>query len=236
MGPMFLAERLGLALLLGIFLGLAFEDVYKRADRRAPGGIRTFPLLALAGAMLYLIEPGHAVAFIVGLAVLGAWQFAFLRASLPQAGSSADGANATLVVPVASLVAYVLGPVALSQPAWVAVALAVAGALLLGARERLHAWVRVVPSEEVLTAGKFLLLIGVVLPLVPHQPVHPILPVTPYQAWMAVVAICTLSYVGYLVQRYAPLRHGTLIPALLGGVYSSTATTVSASRAMTAAE
>ena len=29
---MFLAERLGLALLLGVFLRLAFEDVYKRGE------------------------------------------------------------------------------------------------------------------------------------------------------------------------------------------------------------
>ncbi|WP_448190265.1 MgtC/SapB family protein [Azospirillum sp. sgz301742] len=227
--PMFLAERLGLALLLGVFLGLAFEDVYKRGDRRAPGGIRTFPLLALAGAMLLLLEPAHASAVTVGLLVVGAWLYAYVRATLhgnPPASTLAGGMTPTLIVPVSSLTAYLLGPVSLTQPPWVAVALAVSAALLLGARERLHALVHVVPSEEVLTAGKFLVLIGVVLPLVPNEPVLAGVPVTPYQAWMAVVAVCALSYGSYLVQRYAPLRHGTLVPAVLGGLYSSTAATV----------
>jgi uncharacterized membrane protein (DUF4010 family) len=222
---MFLAERLGLALLLGVFLGLAFEDVYKRGDRRAPGGIRTFPLLALAGAMLHLLEPAHASAVTVGLLVVGAWLYAYVRATLHGA-LPAEGMNPTLIVPVSSLTAYLLGPVSLTQPPWVAVTMAVSAAMLLGARERLHALVHVVPSEEVLTAGKFLVLIGVVLPLVPNEPVLAGLPVTPYQAWMAVVAVCALSYGSYLVQRYAPLRHGTLVPAVLGGLYSSTAATV----------
>jgi hypothetical protein len=44
-----------LALLLGLslFFGLAFEEFYAH-QRTQPGGVRTFPLLALAGAMLYL--------------------------------------------------------------------------------------------------------------------------------------------------------------------------------------
>jgi len=51
-------------------------------------------------------------------------------------------------------------------------------------------------------------------------------PLTPYRVWLAVVAISGLSYLTYLVQRYLPLKGGALFPALLGGAYSSTATTV----------
>jgi hypothetical protein len=56
LAPLELAGRLALALGLAAFIGLAFEEVYKREDRFAPGGVRTFPMLALSGAMLYLIE------------------------------------------------------------------------------------------------------------------------------------------------------------------------------------
>ena len=55
--PLELAGRLALALGLAVFLGLAFEEVYKREERSSPGGVRTFPMLAVSGAMLYLIEP-----------------------------------------------------------------------------------------------------------------------------------------------------------------------------------
>ena len=57
LAPLELAGRLALAFGLAVFLGLAFEEVYKREDRSSPGGVRTFPMLAVSSAMLYLIEP-----------------------------------------------------------------------------------------------------------------------------------------------------------------------------------
>ena len=63
------------ALLLGLslFLGLAFEEFFARTDTKRPGGIRTFPMLAAAGGVLYLFDPTHLVPFTGGLIVLGAW-------------------------------------------------------------------------------------------------------------------------------------------------------------------
>src|SRR5439155_25920246 len=72
----------------------------------------------------------------------------------------------------------------------------------------------------------FLILVGIILPLVPNQPVTTATELTPYHVWLAVVAICTLSYLSYLLQTYVPARNATLLPAVLGGIYSSTATTV----------
>ena len=43
LAPLELAGRLALAFGLAVFLGLAFEEVYKREDRSSPGGVRTFP-------------------------------------------------------------------------------------------------------------------------------------------------------------------------------------------------
>ena len=54
MPPTELAKWLALLLVLAFFLGLAFEEVCKRDEPTIPGGIRTFPLVGLAGAMLYL--------------------------------------------------------------------------------------------------------------------------------------------------------------------------------------
>jgi hypothetical protein len=57
MPPIELAERLTLLLALAVFLGLAFEEIYKRDEPAIPSDIRIFPLVGLAGGMLYLIEP-----------------------------------------------------------------------------------------------------------------------------------------------------------------------------------
>jgi hypothetical protein len=56
-------ENFALLLGLSFFFGLAFEEYFGPASERIPGGVRTFPLLALTGAMLYLLEPAHAIAF-----------------------------------------------------------------------------------------------------------------------------------------------------------------------------
>jgi uncharacterized membrane protein (DUF4010 family) len=220
LAPLELAGRLVLALGLAAFIGLAFEEVYKREDRSAPGGVRTFPMLALSGAMLYLIEPHQALAFVVGLIALAFWLHASLRNAPTGPGTT------TLMIPASNLVAYVLGPVALTQPPWLVVAVSVTAVLLLGEREQLHGLIRVVPQDELLTAGKFLILVGIILPLVPNEPLLAATPLTPYHVWLAVVAVCTLSYISYLMQKYAPVRNATLVPAILGGIYSSTATTV----------
>jgi uncharacterized membrane protein YhiD involved in acid resistance len=57
--PLELAGRLAMAVALAVFMGLAFEETYKSEERSRPGGIRTFPMLAMCGATLYLIEPAH---------------------------------------------------------------------------------------------------------------------------------------------------------------------------------
>ena len=88
---------------------------------------------------------------------------------------------------------------------WDPVGLTVVAVLLLSSRERLHALAYRIPGEEVITLGKFLVLSGIILPLLPNQPVTSWTTITPYQVWLAVVAISALSYGSYLTQRYLPL-------------------------------
>jgi uncharacterized membrane protein (DUF4010 family) len=102
----------------------------------------------------------------------------------------------------------------------------VAAVLVIGTRERMHGFVHLIPQDEVLTAGKFLILVGVVLPLAPRYPVDRDLAGDPRHIGLAVAAISGLSYLTYLVQRYRPIKGGAILSALLGGAYSSTVTTV----------
>lgn len=213
------------AVLLGLslFFGFAFEEFYGGTLPNRPGGVRTFPLLSFAGAVLYLIEPHYALAFIAGLLVLGSWTFSYVRFALKQTEANSDG---YFVIPACIVIAYLLGAVALTQPLWLTVALVVVTVLLIGSRAQLHQLATRVPFDEVLTLAQFLLLVGVVLPLLHGQPEIPFTHITPFNVWLAVVAVSTLSYVSYLLQRYVFAGSGLLLAAVLGGMYSSTATTV----------
>ncbi len=218
-------ENLALVLGLSFFFGLAFEEFYVRSPKKRPGGVRTFPLLALSGAGLYLLDPVHVAAFCAGLIVLGAWLYAYYHARWSEGGPATEPGGG-LIIPVCNLIAYLLGPVALTQPHWVAVSFAVSAVLLLGARESLHSLAQKLPAEEIMTAGKFLVLTGIVLPLLPNHPVTKLSAITPHQVWLAVVVVSTLSYASYLIRRYVSPEKGLLAASILGGLYSSTATTV----------
>tara|TARA_R110002110_G_scaffold17649_2_gene75233 strand:+ start:1741 stop:3072 length:1332 start_codon:yes stop_codon:yes gene_type:complete len=235
-------ERIGALLALGFFFGLAFEEYFSRSRIKPPGGVRTFPLLALIGALLYALDPDRKFLLIAGLVVLGLWLAIFYRQRLSSGlfvtddqdkddeSSQLDGG---IMAPVCNLIAFLLGPITLTAPLWVAISVAVFAVLLISARERLHRFAATLRDGEIVTLAKFLIIIGIVLPLLPDTPVTSLTDITPYQVWLAVVAVSTLSYASYLMQRFIAPNHGVFISAALGGLYSSTATTVILSRRAT---
>jgi len=104
-----------LALGLGFFFGLAFEEFYARQNQKRPGGVRTFPLLALTGALLYRLDPAHLVPLSAGLLALSAWLTGYYWRH--GAETDAEGfPNVGLIVPICNVLAYLLGPVALVEP------------------------------------------------------------------------------------------------------------------------
>ncbi|HME22315.1 MAG TPA: DUF4010 domain-containing protein [Acetobacteraceae bacterium] len=210
---------------LGFFFGVAFEEFYARANQKRPGGVRSFPLLALTGALLYRLDPTHLLPLSIGLLALSAWLACYYWRHLDE--TDAEGfPNVGIMVPICNVLAYLLGPVALAEPAWVAIGTTVAAVLLLTARQELHGFARQIELAEIVNAGRFLLITGLVLPLLPDKPVTDLTPITPHQVWLAMVAISTVSYASYLLQRYVAPPGAGLLVALLGGLYSSTATTL----------
>src|SRR5690242_7677080 len=159
------ASVLGFALLLGLslFFGLAFEEFNIRAGLKRPGGVRTFPLLALTGALLYLIDSDRLLLTVAGLVIIGAWLALAYGQQLRD--SEEEQRSVELVAPVCATLAYLIGPVGIALPPWVAVATTVAAVLLLASRERLHALAQRLDMAEIVTAAEFLILTGIVLPL-----------------------------------------------------------------------
>jgi uncharacterized membrane protein (DUF4010 family) len=219
------------ALLLGLalFFGLAFEDLSAKGDTWRPGGIRTFPLLAVSGALLYLLDPAHAIPFTAGLLVLGSCLVVYYWRYIET--KDAEGRpNVTLALLLCNVLAFALGPITLSLPPWLPTGVTVTAVLLLAERGPLHRLAWNMPASELITAAKFLVLTGIVLPLLPREPIIPLVDIAPYQVWLAVVAVSAISYASYLLQRFVVGANGGIWLALLGGLYSSTAATVALAR------
>jgi uncharacterized membrane protein (DUF4010 family) len=92
-------------------------------------------------------------------------------------------------------------------------------------KEMLEGFSERIPGPEIFAFTKFLLLTAVILPIVPDRTFGPF-GFNPFKAWLIVVAASGISYGSYLLQKVEKGQSGLWVSAVIGGIYSSTATTV----------
>jgi uncharacterized membrane protein (DUF4010 family) len=179
-----------------------------------PAGLRTFALAGLAGAGAALVHPLVLAGLVAAAAVImGA---AHLRPDAPRTGATTE---------VALVLTVVLGGLTVSYPALAAGA-GVATAVLLLAKDRMHAFVRDKITElEVGDALKFFVAAFIVLPLMPHASLGPYGVVDPRRIWTFVVAVTALGWLGYVAVRLLGPKRGLPVAGLAGGFISGAATT-----------
>lgn len=217
------AIRILVVLLLSLLIGLEREDRKAQEKSYAFGGVRTFPLIGLIGYSIALLCGYQFLPLMIGFLVIGC----FLLLSYWHKLKIADTAGVT--TEMSGLATFLTGALIYYGHLWIATTLVVASVLLLdlkAALERLA--VRIAPNE-ILTFAKFLLLTGVILPILPRQEFirfH----INPFRTWLVVVAISAISYGSYLLQKATRSEGGVVLTALLGGAYSSTITTVALAR------
>lgn len=216
------ASRLLLVFFLSFLIGLEREEL-KQSGRRAFGGVRTFPLLGLMGHAIAYITQGSVVGLGIGFAVVAA--FMLVSYWFKQRYSS----DAGITTELSGLVVYLMGSLVYFGHVWFACTLVVANLLLLELKDALEGLTERINGEELVTFAKFLLLTAVILPLVPNRELGPF-GINPFKTWIVVVAVGGVSYGSYLLQRWAHGRGGVFLAGVLGGIYSSTVTTVVLSR------
>ena len=212
-----------LTLFLSFLIGLEREERKGNAGHYVFGGVRTFPLIGLLGFALALLSGDQLVPLAIGFAVVGA----FLLVSYLHKLSAAQEAGVT--TEMSGLVTYVVGVLVQHDQFWIATTLVVLSMILLELKVGLEGLARRLPGEEIATFTKFLLISAVILPVVPNQS-FTVFELNPYKTWLVVVAVSTVSYGSYALLRVLKAKGGVLIAALLGGVYSSTVTTVALSK------
>src|SRR5260370_36190661 len=102
---------------LGFFFGLAFEEFHAQGGQARPGGVRSFPLLALFGGLLYRLDTEHLLPLSAGLLVLGAWLACYYWRHVEEIDPEGRP-HVGLMVPIVNLLAYVPGPLAHPGPPW----------------------------------------------------------------------------------------------------------------------
>jgi uncharacterized membrane protein (DUF4010 family) len=208
---------------LAFVLGLELHS-YRRAQDEGVGfgTTRTLTLIGAAGFVLWLLDGAQPRGlYLAGLAALSVW----LAVDLARGGRQ-GGAGGELLPGMIALLAYALGPLVQTQPAWMVAAVLIVAILMLAEKPLIRKISDAMPVSEGVTLAKFLIIAGLVLPLLPDTPIPGLSTITYSKVWLAVVLISAISYAGYLAHTYLFPRASTLLTGLLGGVYSSTAATV----------
>lgn len=218
--------RLGLAFGIGLMIGI--ERGWRSREAAAGtrvAGIRTFPLIGLSGGLFALAGSvvGEAV-----LAVGAAGLFVLLAAAYVLHAMHNDDRDMTSEV--AAVLTFILGAIAVRGDPTLAAAFGVIVVATLALKESAHRWLASLEQTELMAAIKVLVISVVVLPFVPDRAYGPGGALNPYEIWLIVAVLAALSLFGYAAVRMAGPRVGLLLLGLLGGIASSTATTINASR------
>ncbi|MGE3333268.1 MAG: MgtC/SapB family protein [Rhodospirillaceae bacterium] len=218
--------RLALAFAIGLMIGIerGWQSRAMETGTRALG-VRTFALIGLLGGALGLV--GHLTDDLVtALASLG---FVAMIVVIYFTGLMKDqGRGAT--TEVAAILTFVLGIVAMRGEMEVAAASAVIVAATLGVKKPLHEWIKRIDEDEVTSALKLLVISVVVLPLLPNRGYGPGETINPYVLWWIVVVIAAISFAAHTAMRLFGQKAGAASVGLLGGLVSSTATTIAFAR------
>jgi uncharacterized membrane protein (DUF4010 family) len=217
----------GVALLIGALVGIDRERKKSSEHLDAVGGLRTFILVAEAGAISAWLsrELDSAWPFAVGALMVGVLvTVGYL--SVARAREDALG----ITTEVSANVVFLLGGLVVFGYRDLAIVLAIATSALLAYKQPLHSLVERISQEDMFAGLKLLIATFIVLPILPNQPVDPWGAINPYRMWWLVILISGLSLAGYVASRWLGTHHGTALTGFFGGLASSTAVTVALSK------
>ena len=203
---------------LAFLVGLEFHN-YQNAEGQGLGfgTARTLTLVGLAGFLLSALDKSG-ILYALGLVALCAWLGLYYRRRLEEN-------YASLMAPIVGLLVYLLGLLAANAPPWFVAAYAIFIIFFLNAKPRIRSFADMFSGAEIATVAKFVIMAGIILPLLPDRQIADFIPVTFRDTWFAVLAVSGISYLSYVLRTYVFKSHGLMLAGLLGGLYSSTATT-----------
>ncbi len=202
---------------IGLLIGLERER-----NPSAKAGLRTFALVAVFGTLMAMLSAKLDSPWLViagMLAVAGT----IIAAYLNTVAEETDPGTTTVI---ALLLSYGLGAMVWFDLSTLAVMLAIGITTLLYFKPELRGFTQRLTRRDLVAVLQFSVLTFIVLPILPNEDFGPYNAFNPHQAWLMVVLISGISLAGYAALHVAGTRYGAPLLGFLGGVVSSTATTM----------
>lgn len=209
--------QLIVVVIAGFLIGLEIKAhrISKETSKEI-GSVRTFAFIALIGYVFAKIDMTlYIVGYIAVLTHLALFYFHKLQNN-----------KSGIIIFLLSTLVYSFGMIVIKFNIWFLLMVFVAIVFISNLNKRLQHFYTIFDEREIETFAKLLLLSGVVLPLLPHEQIATFIPVSYFKVWLAVVVVSMFSYVGYVLKSYFFKDTGYIVTGVLGGIYSSTATTI----------
>lgn len=182
------------------------------------GDVRTYTFIGVLGFILYKIDASSLLYLCGFLSLTLLYALLYYRNLLEHKRS--------ILLFIIMLLVYTFGAIVQTQELWMSALLYVSIVFILNSEVSIKEYFKDIHVVEFETLGKMVLLSAVILPLLPDTKIIPYVPLSPFKIWLAVVVISSISYGGYVLQKYFFPSKGYYLTGLFGGLYSSTATTV----------
>lgn len=206
-------QSFSISLGIGLLMGLERES---KQDSSA--GLRTFALIALFGSVSGMLGQTLDAPWVnvVGILIVAMVMIA--------AYMKDEDPGATTVIAAVLCCAY--GSLVWLGHKGTAGMLGVVTTTLLYFKAELRDISQRITRKDIVSILQFGALSLIVLPILPNVDMGPFKAINPYQTWWMVVLISGLSLAGYVALRLFGQSHGAPILGILGGMASSTATTM----------
>ena len=211
------------AILIGALIGVERE---KRKGDGEPGigGLRTFILFALVGAVAGFLSRGQTVPWVLMATMLPVAGLVFAGYWLV---TKAEPGSFGLTTEIAAVAVCLLGAMTMLGHRELAIGLGVVTAAVLAYKQPLHGLVAKLGWEDVFAGLRLLIATFIILPLLPDRTLDPWDALNPYKLWLLVILISGLSLIGYVATRWLGAGRGIALTGVTGGLVSSTAVTLS---------
>jgi uncharacterized membrane protein (DUF4010 family) len=214
---------LAIAFGLGMLVGLQ-----RQKSNQEMAGVRTFTLISIMGVVSAFLARDFGNPFI--LPVLGICITALLVTANVIKLKKLNETDVGQTTEVAALLMFAIGAYLVMGDRVVAVIVGGSMAILLYVKEHLHNFIEKLSEKDLAAIMTFAGISLVILPLLPNKTYGPLDVLNPRNIWLMVTLIVGISVIGYFIYKFVGKKVGIISNGILGGLISSTATTVSYAR------
>ena len=184
------------------------------------GTDRTFTFIGLLAYVLFIADTVNYIPFLFGFALIG------LLLSIQYYHKIGQNSKYGLTSTILALLTYCIPIMVFTQPIWLVLSFIVALLIVTELKSHFITLSKKASEEEFITLAKFIAFAGIILPLLPEANISEQIPISPYHLWLAIMVVSGISYCSYLLKKFVFPDSGIFLTGLLGGIYSSTATTI----------